>query len=154
MAKTILTTYKVNKAIRKSKCICCGCVIESGEERYQLFTPKHKGGQSAHTDCVRKMWADGIAETLFHENNYNSKSCVNHSIMIIAPKEEFAYFGECGFSINPYSPTHRKYTLDLEVNGYRSGHVVSEVFKKTPYKVFVNGVEVKSHEEYKRVLGK
>lgn len=157
---TRFTSYEKNYILgRDAHCMCCGEVVnEHGETLYKgqavmrISTPKAK--KFAHEKCLRKMWGDGTDYELTSYNDLNSTSVYNHEVVIIAPKEETPYFGECGFEVLPYTPTHRRFVLPFEVNGYRSGHIVKRVLEKTSYRVFINGVQVDDHSEYRNMLGK
>lgn len=144
----MVTKLIKNQAERKCTCIFCGIEMVKGEERIQAFTPKHKRGQSAHPKCINKLW-DVIDDTLFHENNHDSLTCANHKMVVIAPKEEAVYFGECGAEIAKHSPTHRKFIFDV-TNRYTTGHIIPTCWEQG-YKVLVNGVEVTNWEEFDMV---
>lgn len=143
---------------RDAHCLCCGEVKnECGETLYKgqvvtrICTPKSK--KFAHEKCLKKMWKEGTAYELTEGCNYNSQ-LDNHDLVIVAPKEETPYFAECGMKVLPHNAQLRKFVFSNESCGYRDGHIVSAVFKKSKYKVFVNGHEVHSHDEYRRILGK
>lgn len=157
---TIFTYYEYNYILgRDAKCLFCGNVECNGETLYKgeavtrIITGKSK--RFAHCNCMKKMWAEESTDRVltYYDETFNSQ-LFNHSVVIIAPKEEAPYFTECGFAVKPHNPQLRKYVLDFEINGYRSGHIVKRVLENSNYRVFINGEEVFTHAEYRRLLGK
>lgn len=156
----IFTTFEDGYVLgRNASCLFCGSVECNGETLYKdeavtrIVTSKSK--RFCHSNCMKKMWGEEATDrVLTYYNEEFVSQLDNHSVVIIAPKEEAPYFTECGFAVKPHNPQYRKYVLDFEVNGYRSGHIVKRVLENSNYKVFINGTEVSTHSEYRKLLGK
>lgn len=154
---TKFTSYEKDYILgRNASCLFCGNTENDGETLYKgqkvtrIVTAKSK--RFAHNKCLCKMWVETDRE-LSNGCNYDSQ-LDNHSVVIIAPKEEAPYFTECGFSVKPHNVQYRKFTLENETCGYRSGHVIKKVLENSNYRVLINGTEVSTHSEYRRLLGK
>lgn len=148
----IVSVYK-NTCKRVSKCACCGQPIVYGQKRIQYATPKQENGVSIHVDCCGKTWINGTAfKSNHHENDYNSLTCNNHTVEIIAPFYELPYFSTNGFDVFACNKTHRTFTADY-TNGYTSGHVVP-VALSHGYTVKVNGEKITTITDYYRMVGK
>lgn len=144
-----MNTYE-GVASRKCCCILCGGTISKGEERYEFEMPNFPSGKSAHKKCARKMWDTTAEVVIAHGSEYNSNTAINHTMVVIAPKEAIGYFASAEYETKPYSPTHRKYVLKNEENCYRSGHSVTTCLAEG-FRVFINGEEVFNHDDYDRL---
>lgn len=139
-----LTAIFEGIAKRPCNCAKCGSVIFSGEERMTACFERQPKGVHYHINCFAKC---GYNEESFaidgHNNAYNSKCRENHTIVIYAKKWDYGYYSSLGFD-------YRGICFVKEVkNGYSEKVIAAAL--KNGNKVRVNGEEVKTAEEYRKM---
>lgn len=145
----ISVVYERTMLKRGAMCSCgCGERVVVGEREIAVEDPKQINGR--HFKYQHFM--NGDAEEYHHDNEYNSITCDNHELMIIAPMFEVAYFGSHGLKCYACNKTHRRFVGNY-TNGYTSGHIVNTALEHG-YTVRINGNKVNTFEEYLRAVGK
>lgn len=145
----MICTVEFTVAQRGCNCQICGDRMEKGEQRITYSTPTQKA-RHAHIGCYKKM-SDGYVQSHSINDNHEAKDTKPHTVLVIAKKDECGYFGQYGFAVKPHNAQLRKFeTIEVQKNRHTSGHIVSRALSEG-YKVFVNGEEVKTFEQFRRM---
>ena len=119
--KTNLVIMETKTPYRASKCIC-GCEEMVISRAICAALPDSPRGKWAHIKCARKMWTNGSIENNSQYNdNWESTHSKNHRVEVIDVRANSLYYIYKGFTVEPYSPSHRKYVLPMEKNAKRTG---------------------------------
>jgi len=134
------------QGIAKRTCVCakCGCLIFSGGERITACFERQPKGVHYHVDCFAKCGENEESFAIDGHNNMHDSECrENHTIVIYAKKWSYGYYSSLGFEYRGIC-----FVKDVK-NGYSEKVIVSAL--KNGNKVRVNGEEVNTPEDYKKI---